>query len=234
MSSLGKLGGMIAAGAATRATSRSGVVVEAVDSTHALVDIGDRTVICLMPTSLGVIAAGQAVRVAVEANGYTILSIIAGASPGSFWTGQLAAGYTPSSNSYKSMLASTFVQGSGAPDFAPTFDSDCLIVPFPAWWRIFWKVYWGTDSTSGNRQAAVYLNPSAMTWNSSANLSGGSYLDTAKSAASTAETVTVADCRKWLTPTDRVMLIARTTSATNILPGFHETRMTLELLRTIP
>lgn len=228
------LGRIVSKARATQATERTGVVIEAVDSTHALVDIGDRSVICLMPASLGVIAPGQTVRVSVSGNSYLIMAIIGGASPGSFWSGRLASAFTPTTSNYRSCLPSTAYMSSGAPDFTPGWDGDCMIVPFAAWWRVFWKVYWGTDSTSGNRQVAVYLNPSATTWNSASNLSGGLYLDTAKSAASTAETVTVADCRYWLTPADRVMLVARTTSATNILNGGHETRMTLELIRTIP
>lgn len=228
------LGKVIRAAKATSATVRAGVVIEAVDSTHALVDIGDRSVICLMPNSLGVIAAGQQVRVAIDRNSYTITAIVGGATAGSFWSGRLAAGFTPTASNYRSCLPSTFVGATGAPDFTPEWDGDCLIPPFPAWWQITWKVQWSGDSTSGNRQAAIYLNPSATTWNSSSNVSGGLYLDSSKVAPSTAETGHAAERRYWLTPTDRVMFIARTTSATALMSGEHETRMTLSLIRTTP
>lgn len=228
------LGRVIGAARATRGSVRSGVVIEAVDSTHALVDIGDRSVICLMPTSLGVIAAGQQVRVSIDSNSYLITAILGGATAGSFWSGRLASGFTPTASNYTSCLPATFVGATGAPDFTPEWDGDCLIPPFPAWWQITWKVCWTGDSTTGNRQAAIYLNPSATTWDSSSNLSGGLYLDSSKVAPSTAETGHTAERRYWLTPADRVMCIARTTSATGILAGEHETRMTLSLIRTTP
>lgn len=76
MSATSKLGAVVAAAKATKTTIRAGVVNDVPDATHATVDIGDRSVLCKVPASVGMVAAGQVVRVEIAGNRYTVQAVI--------------------------------------------------------------------------------------------------------------------------------------------------------------
>lgn len=76
MSATSKLGAVVAAAKATKTTIRAGVVNDVPDATHATVDIGDRSVLCKVPASVGTVALGQVVRVEIAGNRYTVQAVI--------------------------------------------------------------------------------------------------------------------------------------------------------------
>lgn len=217
-----------------RSTRRStGVVTSMLDATHAIVNIGSRSVSAVVPASVGGVGVGAAVMVR-EGNESMVESVLtAGIAPGSYWVGK-ASSVSLSAGVYRSADFSTFVRGSGSPDFSPVFDSHRFQLPVAGHWKARLKAQFDNTITTGNRLAGWLLNPAANTYSSSSAPSTTYRLEWSKIPGGSDFVTVQVEATAWLEATDWLMPIVRSTGDHALDTNSWESSIRLELVRTTP
>lgn len=147
------------------------------------------------------------------------------------WTGTIAAGLTPTANNFRSLLMSTAVEFTGdpTPDLVLSWNGDCWSPPQDGHYEVMHQV--GYDaSSSGNRFIGLLRNPTGNTLNAASVT--GTWMRTTKFAASTDTVGQSITWKGWLTTTDRVMHVCRSTAAVAVSATSYETAMSVSFLRS--
>ena len=147
------------------------------------------------------------------------------------WTGTIAAGFTPTTSNYRSLLMSTAVEytGNGLPDLVLSWNGDCWSPPQDGHYEVHLQVGWDSNS-GGNRFCGLLLNPTGNTLNSSSTT--GAWKKTAKYAPTSDKTSGAVTWKGWLTTSDRIMCVCRSTVAVAVDDSSYATALSVSFLRS--
>ena len=147
------------------------------------------------------------------------------------WTGTIAAALTPTASNFRSLLMSTAVEytGNGSPDLVLSWNGDCWSPPQDGHYEVNLQVGWDA-STSGNRFCGLLLNPTGNTLNSSSVT--GTWKKTTKYAPSTDTVGASVTWKGWLTTSDRMMCVVRSTASVAVSATSYETALSVSFLRS--
>lgn len=131
---------------------------------------------------------------------------------------ELSADRSLTNTNYYSWKAATDVETNGGG--LGSWDSDAFLISEDGWYEVMASVGFSNTSTSGNRVLILLKNFTATTYNS-ATIPAESYrLAEFKTAASSDTTTCLVSWMGRLVAGDRLLLIARTSSATGIMGGY--------------
>lgn len=147
------------------------------------------------------------------------------------WTGTIAAALTPTAGNFRSIQPSTAVEFTGdpSPDLVLSWNGDCFSVPQDGHYEVTLQVGWDSNS-GGNRFHALLLNPTGNTINSGGV--SGSWKKTVKYAPSSDTVGHSITWKGWLTTTDRMMCVVRSTVAVAVSNTSYETSLSVTYQRS--
>ena len=133
-------------------------------------------------------------------------------------------------SNYKSIPVKTIRESTG--EWTPAFSGDCLTMPYKAWVRIVLHVLFNA-STGGNRQIAIWKNPSATTWSSSSTPPTVTRLAESKFGPTTDTASDEVTFEGLVNEGDLIMFVARTTSSVSVGGKAYETWATVTIERIL-
>lgn len=151
------------------------------------------------------------------------------------WRGALpsAIGALTAGN-YRSIKPSTAVDytGDGTPDLVMSWTGDCFTPPNEGHYEVQLKAGFEPDgSGSGNRQVLLAKNPTGNTLNSAT--APPTWLEQHKFNVGAGYTATgMVIWRGWLTTTDRVMCVVRSTASIGVSADPYDTSLSVSFLRS--
>lgn len=148
--------------------------------------------------------------------------------PPKIWAGKLAAAKALVASNYTSIKPSTLIESTG--DLAVTWSGDALMVPEAGWYEITLQVSYDSNS-SGNRLAGFVKNHTADSLASASAPAAGTRRSWVKTSPSSDYCTIATTFVGFLDTIDKLILMARSTQALNVLAGTEETSVTVVQLR---
>ena len=190
---------------------------------------GDDDPLPIVPkTMCGNLLPGAVVWCVLQGRDLIVVSQLGGDPLPIEWNGTLGGTDTSplTASNYKSIKIAT--QRTARGGWVPEWDADCLIMPYTAYVRIVLQMIFTADSTTGNRFAGLNLNPGVNTLNSPSWPATGR-LQYTKFPPSSDTSGGLCEWSGPVTAGDRLMAIARTTSATKVGGATYETSLSVSI-----
>lgn len=162
-----------------------------------------------------------------------LVDLVNAAAAGAYtmWSGTLAVAKPLSAGNFYSVRCDKLAEHTGpvgSPDMPLTWTNDCFSVPQSGHYEIIFQPGFGSVDT-GNRMVGIVKNPTATTWSSGTD---PGMIRMLKTAPTTDTTAGIGIWKGYLSATDKIMCLVRSTIAVSVVAGARDTILTVEFKRS--
>lgn len=148
--------------------------------------------------------------------------------PTKAWVGRLSGAKALTASNYTSIRPETVIESTG--DLAVGWSVDALTVPEAGWYSITLQVSFDSNS-SGNRLAGFVKNHGTDSLNSATAPAAATRRGWVKTSPSSDYCTIATTFVGYLTTTDKLILMARSTQAISVISGAEETSVSVVQIR---